>query len=665
MKTFIKKIIKKYIFNHRLETIKVENNTTFYMRFNKLYPLVKRKLVFKNRETGRKLQKEIKGKTCFFPFEELVEVNPNGKFDVYIKFSFFKYTLLKRVDSNKNVNLTEYNDRKNNIISLFKNKNNHISFQIKKSLFKNSIVELKNVGTNFYLTGKIVALDTVVPAIAEIVLVRRDTNKGIGYKCQLDSNLDSDTFTYSSVIVLEKMKNDLIINSRWDVFLQLRDTNKNILYRELITFSDNTRFEKEEERYIVNVSDNNNVASLYVTMGKFSLALWYTDKDQFQKTYNIAKGKSKFNETCETHKLNEKMVFFESFLGKNYSGNPKYIYEEMLRNDKYKNYTFVWSYSGENPEEIPGNPIIVNREEVEYYEYLAKSKYWVNNILFPVHRKREGNKYLQTWHGTPLKRLGYDIEIDGPEVLARENFYIESRNWDYLVSANNYSTEIFKRAFKFNKHVLEYGYPANDIFYNEEMREKVNKIRIELGIPQDKKVILYAPTWRDNESVNSWKHSFSLKFDLEEFYKNLKDEYILILRMHHLIADSLVIDEKYKEFVYDLSKYDDIQELYVMSDILITDYSSVFFDYANSKKPILFFAYDFDNYKENVRGFYLDMFKDLPGPIINNSGDLLNAIQNINSIYKNYELKYDEFYNRFCKLENGKAAQSIIEKVFE
>ncbi len=313
------------------------------------------------------------------------------------------------------------------------------------------------------------------------------------------------------------------------------------------------------------------------------------------------------------------------------------MYEEMLRDDKYKNYKFVWSYSGESHTNLPGNPIIVKRETEEYYKYLAKSKDLVSNIYFLFKEKREGNIYLQTWHGTPLKKLGFDIDIEGPETLARENFYIESRNWDYLISANSYSGKIFKRAFKFNKKVLEVGYPANDIFYKSDLEDQVNKIKKKLNIPSHKKVILYAPTWRDNEATNSWEHSFELKFSLDEFYKKFKDEYVLILRMHHLVADALQIKDEHKSTVLELSKYDDIQELYTISDILVTDYSSVFFDYANSRKPMLFFGYDFEEYKEEIRGFYLDMEKDLPGPVIQTGPELLKAIENIDLISDEYK----------------------------
>ena len=321
-------------------------------------------------------------------------------------------------------------------------------------------------------------------------------------------------------------------------------------------------------------------------------------------------------------------------------------------------------YSGEDKSVIPGNPIIVDRfEPGDYYKYLALSKYWVNNIIFPIHKKRDGNVYLQTWHGTPLKKLGYDITIPGPEVQGRENFYHESRNWDYLISSNHYSTEIFRRAFKYEEEMLEMGYPINDIFFKDNT-EFVKSLKSKLGIAEDKKVILYAPTWKDDEQNESWEHYFNLEIDIERLYEEFGDEYVILLKMHHLVSENLVIDDRFKDFAIDLSSYDDIQELYILSDILITDYSSVFFDYAHSRRPILFFVPDLNHYISNVRGLYLNMEKDLPGPLIKDNDELIDIIRNIDEVQKEYSEKYDEFYERFCSLCNGDSAEKIIKEIF-
>jgi CDP-glycerol glycerophosphotransferase (TagB/SpsB family) len=666
MKKIIKKIVSKLALTHKVNSMSIENETLL-IEYDKMYPsFLKRYVLLKDRKSGRRIQEFLAGNRVAIPLDDLAELTEGGKLDVYLTSYLFSRKVLRRSGFSSHLKLTQVVDEKNKLkIKIAKTKKKNISISTQKILINPTINEVKNEGLNLYIAGTIEDFFNNKPAFAEVIMQRRDVKRRHTFKLDISKEASGNLYQFAGIIYPEKLKHDLVKNSRWDVILQVSDEKNKILHQELINLQSYREFEREEDRYLVTIDvDEDHVISLYATMGINSLALWYTDQAQFEKTYAIARGKSVFNEVSRDEPLDKHMVVFESFLGKNYSGNPKYVYEQMLRDPKYKNYTFVWSYMGNHPEEIPGNPILVNRETEDFYRYLAKAKYWVSNILFPVHRKREGNIYLQTWHGTPLKKLGWDIDIQGPEVLARENFYIESRNWDYLISANPYSSGIFKRAFKFEKEILETGYPLNDIFYRPDLPEKVAEIKEKLQFPKDKKVILYAPTWRDNEMVGSWEHSFQLKFDLEQYYEKLHSEYILVLRMHHLISDALEIDEKYKDFVYDLSKYDDIQELYITADLLITDYSSVFFDYANSKKPMLFYAYDYEMYKENIRGFYLDMEEDLPGPVLQNEEYLLDAIINIDQVEEDYKEKYEEFYERYCSLEDGNAAKRVVDRVF-
>lgn len=666
MKQLIKKIFSKLALTHSLKDIIIENDSV-HIEYGRLYPFPwKRYAMLKDRDSGRRIQKALNGKKVSFQLDELAEITESGKLDLYLSVYLLNKKLEKRTRYANQIKMVQIVDEKNKTkIRLTKTAKNNITIYTQRVFVKQDVIELRKEGTNLFISGKIEDFINKKPAFVEVILQRRDVNRKHIFPLKLSKNEEGNLYTFEGLIYPEKLKHDLVINSRWDFILQISDEKHKVFHRELVNMQGFQDFKCEEERYLVNIETNDdNVLAFYATMGSNSLALWYTDIAQFGRTYQIAKGKTIFNETCENEPLDKHMVVFESFLGKNYSGNPKYVYEELLRNPKYKNYTFVWSYSGNHPEDIPGNPIIVNRETADFYRYLGKAKYWVSNILLPVHRKREGNVYLQTWHGTPLKKLGWDIEIEGPEVLARENFYIESRNWDYLIAANHYSAEIFRRAFKFEKEMLETGYPLNDIFYRKDLPELVTKFKAKLKLPPDKKIILYAPTWRDNEMAGSWDYTFQLKFDLNKFYEELHSDHILVLRMHHLISDSLELDEKYKDFVYDFSKYDDIQELYILADILITDYSSVFFDFANSRKPILFYAYDYEMYKDQIRGFYLDMETELPGPVIKNDEDLLKAIENIDEVSETYMERYNKFYQRFCSLEDGHAAKRVVEKVF-
>ena len=145
--------------------------------------------------------------------------------------------------------------------------------------------------------------------------------------------------------------------------------------------------------------------------------------------------------------------------------------------------------------------------------------------------------------------------------------------------------------------------------------------------------------------------------------ENIGDEYVLLLRTHQYISDRL--DTTGLEgFAYNVSQYDDISELYLISDICITDYSSVFFDYANLRRPILFYTYDIEKYKNQLRGFYIDMMSEVPGPLLYTNEEVLEAIKNIDQIEEEYKERYDQFYNRFCHLDDGNASKRCVERVF-
>ena len=493
MRKIANKLISSVNLNHRIQDIQISNKQ-LVLQYKMSPSMLTRYVMIKDRESGRRIYKKLTNHEIAIPLDELTELNANGKLDFYLSCFMLSRRFMKRTRFNNQLKRIQYvDDEKQEKFMVQKTVQHNLTMQIKQVAFDAKVTDLKSVGKNFFMEGQVESFNSQTIQVAELLLNRRDANRTYGYRCDIyPPTAENDTYTFKGIIFLEKLKEDLITNSRWDVYLQLRDENSNVIYKELVNLQSYREFPREEDRYLIQVKDSNeHVATLYATMGSNSLALWYTDQNQYERTYTIAKGKSVYNETCELEPLNEKMVFFESFLGKNYSGNPKYLYEEMLRDPKFKGFTFVWSYSGENPEVIPGNPVVINRDSEDYYKYLARAKYWVSNIIFPVHRKREGNVYIQTWHGTPLKKLGFDIDIEGPETLARENFYIESRNWDYLVAANRYSSDIFKRAFKFNKEMLEYGYPANDLFYRPDLGEKVEQLKKKLNLPADKKVILY------------------------------------------------------------------------------------------------------------------------------------------------------------------------------
>ncbi|MGG1396571.1 CDP-glycerol:glycerophosphate glycerophosphotransferase [Bacillus salipaludis] len=359
--------------------------------------------------------------------------------------------------------------------------------------------------------------------------------------------------------------------------------------------------------------------------------------------------------------MKDNYIIFESFLGKNYSDSPRNIYEYIIENNL--DYQCIWVFNDKN-RKIPGNAKVVKRFSLAYYYYFAVSKYWINNMRQPLHLvKRPGNVFLETWHGTPLKKLVFDMrDVYSANPRYKRDFYMQSRAWDYLLSPNRYSSEIFRSAFKFDKEMLEYGYPRNDILYAPDKEERAASVKEAIGIPKGKKVVLYAPTWRDDDFYEPGKYKFQLQLDLHKMKEKLGEEYVVALRMHYFIADDINV-EGLDGFAFNLSKYDDIAELYLISDILITDYSSVFFDYANLKRPILFFTYDLEKYRDQLRGFYLDFENDAPGPLLMTSDAVIEAITNIESLKKDYQERYEAFYERFCSWHDGKATENVVKRI--
>ena len=363
--------------------------------------------------------------------------------------------------------------------------------------------------------------------------------------------------------------------------------------------------------------------------------------------------------------LMEDVVVFESFQGKSYSDSPKYIYQQMLRSRG--GYKYIWVLN--KKQKLPGDPVTVKRFSLKYYYYMARAKYIVSNVRMPnSYIKREGQKYLQTWHGTPLKRLAGDMDsvhMPGTDAARyKRNFSRETDKWDYLIAPNAYSSAIFKRAFWFTNTMLETGYPRNDILMTDDNPVIIQDIKEKLGLPKDKKVILYAPTWRDDEYYKVGKYRFSMQLDLERLKEKFGEEYIILLRMHYVVASKMNLTGL-EDFAYDVSKYDDVSELYLASDMLITDYSSVFFDYANLRRPVLFFTYDIEKYGEQLRGFYIDMETELPGPLLMTNDAVVDAIENISGIEEEYKERYDAFYDRFCSWDDGRASEKVVDAVFE
>lgn len=362
--------------------------------------------------------------------------------------------------------------------------------------------------------------------------------------------------------------------------------------------------------------------------------------------------------------VNKRLIVFESFSGHSYCDSCRAVYEYMTA--ERPEYKYVWFLQKNVNVDIPGKHRVVRELSLKYFYMLARAGAIVDNGRPPKwFIKRDGSIFLQTWHGTPLKKLVFDLDdVHSPSPDYKEIFYRQARQWDSLVSDNAFSTEVMEHAFLFpRERILETGYPRNDILYAPDRESRAAAIRKKLGIPADKKVVLYAPTWRDDEYYSVSSFRFELPIDTA-MMKSLKDEYFFILRMHYLVDDRLKLKPEDRDFVADMSGYNDIGELYLISDVLVTDYSSTFFDYANLGRPILFYVYDFEKYRDTLRGFYFDMETGCPGPLLYTQEELKNALCNLDSVAEEYKEKYDSFRREYCSLGDGHAAERVVKAVF-
>lgn len=368
--------------------------------------------------------------------------------------------------------------------------------------------------------------------------------------------------------------------------------------------------------------------------------------------------------------IDEKLVIFISFHGRGYSDNPRAIYEAMIKDERFKDYRFIWFIKQHKQKHlnIPGAEI-KEYFSLPYFFYLPRAKYWIINCKMPMYICKKKNQiYLQTWHGTPLKRLGHDILAAEDATFYRSgmtfeqmthSYDVDVARYNYMISPNHFCTEVFQSAFAIERErLIETGYPRNDFIVNATEDDCI-AIKQKYHIPLDKKVILYAPTWRDNSYVASG-YTFKLQVDFKKWKEILQDDYVVIFKPHYLIVNQFKNDESLQDFVYSVAAEAEINELYVISDVLITDYSSVFFDYAILKRPIYFYMYDLEEYAHELRGFYLDIYRDLPGKIYVDEKQMIQDVQLGNFDEK----RLQQFNTRFNHLEDGKSTQRVLDIVF-
>src|SRR5699024_9514387 len=264
--------------------------------------------------------------------------------------------------------------------------------------------------------------------------------------------------------------------------------------------------------------------------------------------------------------VDNKVILFNSFGGRKFDDSPKVLYEAMIKDKRYEDYKFYWAFN------IPSNHSIEKGEKIKvdslkYFIIALKAKIWITNTSIErgLKYKRKETLYFNTWHGTPIKKLGNNL-ISKTKSFKPKN----SNSIDIMTVQGRYEASIFAEAFNINKSKFLFsGLPRNDIL-SEYSFDYKRKIMNELNLPSNKKVILYAPTYREYEKDTLGRNIFNLPFDLETWQKNLGENYILLLRLHYESVSDIKI-AKDNNFVLDVSNYPNLHELMIVSDLLISD----------------------------------------------------------------------------------------------
>lgn len=306
--------------------------------------------------------------------------------------------------------------------------------------------------------------------------------------------------------------------------------------------------------------------------------------------------------------VDEKRISFIIDSKESFKGNLDYIKKEFEKRGDYK---FNFFYK--------------DKLSFGSFERLASSKYiFLNDNFFPLAfmNFKDENMIVQLWHAPGAsKKFGGSVDVENREILKKI-----SENTDYLIVTSDRIKKYYSEAFQMpESKIKSLGLPRMDYYFEN---HDLDKLKAEFcqkyGISQDKKIILYAPTFRDEAQYNNVFNYL----DLDKFNEELSDDYVLALRLHPKINDFYQDEISSKGQYIDVSGFESEQELMLISDILITDYSSIMIEYAILNRPIVFFTYDIDSYLANERGFYYDFKTTVPGPIVCTSDELINIIKN-------------------------------------
>lgn len=349
--------------------------------------------------------------------------------------------------------------------------------------------------------------------------------------------------------------------------------------------------------------------------------------------------------------LKKKTIVFESYWGRQAGCNPGALYDYIDAN--HPDYECVWSVEDLRiPINGKGKRVLTN--SLPYFYYMARASFFVNNVNFvDAYEKRRGQTEIQTMHGTPLKTLGLDVKADFPTEESVTSFLRRCGRWDYLIVQSPKVEEITKSCYAFDRTFLRTGYPRNDELLLRNTEEEQRRLKASMGIDPDTKLVLYAPTWRTSGR-------FDLLLDFNQLAEAFGDGYTFALRRHHLALPGFTHKFRMGDAV-DLTYEKSIDDVLLATDVLITDYSSLMFDFALLHRPMLFFVYDLEAYRDELRGFNIDLETEAPGPLVRTTEEVITELRNLEGEDTNVSL--DSFIETYLPYETNHSSRDVFEQV--
>jgi CDP-glycerol glycerophosphotransferase len=368
-----------------------------------------------------------------------------------------------------------------------------------------------------------------------------------------------------------------------------------------------------------------------------------------------------FNRVLVRLPIKKGTVVFESHLGTQYSDNPKYIHRELR--ERGTPHQAIWSYK-ESTRGFPADAKLVKRASWAYYRALARAEFWVDNQGFPEGlTKRRRTTYVQTWHGSAFKRMGFD-EPKVKQSTEREHRRLRRMigRFDHFVVRSEHDVRTLVPGLGVTAEPLRAGYPRNDPLVTGGDPEELAELRRRLRLEDDgRTVVLYAPTFRTDEGGRPATR-FELPFDLERFARELGDSHVLLVRAHYL--STAVVPPGLRGTVIDVGDVHDVTPLFLLADALVTDYSSVMFDYALRDRPMIFYTPDGDDYVARQRGAYFNLAEHAPGPVVGDEDGLFAALGDLEGVHRDHADRRRLFVERFGEYDTGTAAKAIVERFF-